>query len=130
MNGRGIFGFLAAIVVVAVMAGIGLGAYNAGVSEGIAEAARAAQAAGDSAAVVYPPYVGHYGWGGGGGGFFGFLLFILGFFLIIGLIRAAFGMGRWGGGGRGPGGWDSRRERMEEYHRELHKRDEPQSSAG
>ena len=131
MNGRGIFGVLTAIVIVAVLAGIGIGAYNAGVSEGIAEAARAAQAAGDSPAVVYPPYVGHYGygWGGGGFGFFGFLLFILGFFLIIGLVRAAVGWGR-GGGGRGPGGWDSRRERMEELHRELHRRDEPQGSAG
>jgi hypothetical protein len=133
MNGRGIFAVLAAIVVVAVMAGIGIGAYNAGVSEGVAEAARAAQAAGDSPAVVYPPYVGHYGYGWGGGpgfGFFGFLLFILGFFLIIGFIRAAFGWGRWGGGGRGPDGWGGRRERMEELHRELHRRDEPQGSTG
>jgi hypothetical protein len=136
MNGRGVFAVLAAIVVVAVIAGIGIGAYNAGVSEGVAEAARAAQAAGEGEAVVIPPYVGGpygYGYGhgwGGGFGFFGFLLFILGFFLIIGLIRAAFGWGRWGGGGRGPGGWDGRRERMEELHRELHRRDEPQSSAG
>jgi hypothetical protein len=135
MNGRGIFGFLAVIVLLAVMAGIGIGAYNAGINEGIAEAARAAQAAGENPAVVYPPYVGGpwgygYGHGGWGGGFFGFLLFILGFFLIIGLIRAAFGRGRWGGGGHGHGGWDSRRERMEELHRELHKRDEPQGSAG
>jgi len=133
MNGRGIFGVLAAIVVVAVLAGIGIGAYNAGVSEGLAEAARAAQAAGEGPAVVVPPYVGHYGygWGGGGGfGFFGFLFFILGVFLIIGLIRAVFGWGRWGGGGHGPGGWDRRRERMEELHREMHRRDEPQGSAG
>ena len=131
MNGRGIFGVLAAIVVVAVVAGIGIGAYNAGVSEGLAEAARAAQAAGESPAVVVPPYVSHYGygWGGGGFGFFSFLFFILGVFLIIGLIRAAFGWGR-GGGGHGPRGWDGRRERMEELHRELHRRDEPQGSAG
>jgi len=127
MNARGIFGFLTVIVLLAVMAGIGIGAYNAGVNEGLAEAARVALAAGESPAVVYPPYAGHYGWGGGFG-FFGFLLFILGFFLVIGLIRAAFGGGR--GGGHGHGGWGGRRERMEELHRELHKRDEPQGSAG
>ena len=136
MNGRGLFGAFAAIVLIAVIAGLGIGAYNAGVNEGIAEAARAAQAAGDAAPVVYPPYAGGpwgygygNGWGGGGFGFFGFLLFILGFFLFIGLIRAAFGWGRSGGGGRGHGGWDGRRERMEEYHRELHRRDEPQGSS-
>jgi hypothetical protein len=131
MFGRGIFGVLAAIVVVALVAGIGFGVYNAGVSEGIAEAARAAQAAGDSPAVVYPPYVGHhgYGWGGGGFGFFGILFGILFLFLIFGLIRAAFGWGRWGGGGRGPGGWESRNERIAELHRELHQRDEPTSSS-
>ncbi len=67
--------------------------------------ARAAAAAGDPV-VVYPPYVGGrygygYGWGGGFG-FFGILFWILGFFLIFGLIRAAFGWGRWGGGGPRP----------------------------
>ncbi len=131
MFGRGFFGVFIAIVLVAMIAGIGIGAYNAGVNEGIAEAARAAQAAGDTPAVVYPPYVGHYGYGWGGGfGFFGILFWILGFFLILGIIRAAFGGHRWGGGGRGPGsGWDARRERMEEYHRELHRRDEPQGSS-
>ena len=131
MNGRGIFGLLATIVVVAVMVGIGIGVYNAGVSEGVAEAARAAQAAGDNPAVVYPPYAGHYGYGWGGGfGFFGILFWILGFFLIFGLIRAAFGWGRWGGGGRGQGGWASREERIAEMHRELHRRDEPSGSTG
>jgi hypothetical protein len=133
MFGRGIFGVLAAIVVVAVVAGIGIGVYNAGVSEGVAEAARLAQAAGESPApVVYPPYIGHpgygYGWGGGFG-FFGILFGILFLFLIFGLVRAAFGWGRWGGGGRGPGGWESRNERIAELHRELHKRDEPQRSS-
>lgn len=133
MFGRGISGLFAAIVVIAVVVGIGFGVYNAGVSEGVAEAARAAQAAGDTPAVVYPPYVGQYGyghgWGGGGFPFFGILFGILFLFLIFGLIRAAFGWGRWGGGGRGPGGWESRNERIAELHRELHKRDEPQGSS-
>ena len=137
MNGRGFFGVLATIVLVAIVAGIGIGVYNAGVSEGVAEAARAAQAAGEDPAVVFPPYAGGgygpgygYGWGGGGPGFFGILLGIFAIFLIFGLIRAAFGWGRSGGGGRGPGGWESRNERIAEMHRELHKRDEPSAPAG
>jgi len=135
MFGRGFFGVLAVIVLVAVLAGIGITAYNAGVSEGVAEAARAAQAAGDAPAVVIPPYAGpHHGYGWGGGpGFFGIILWILGFFLIVGLLRVAFGWGRWGGGGpggSGRGGWN-RDERIAEMHRELHKRDDqPQASAG
>ena len=134
MFGRGLFGAFALIVAIAIVAGVGIGVYNAGVSEGVAEAARVAQVAGDGAAVVYPPYVGGpygygHGWGGGGFGFFGILFGILFFFLIIGMIRAAFGWGRWGGGGRGPGGW-SRDERIAEMHRELHRKDEPSGSTG
>ena len=130
---------LAAVLLVAVLAGIGIGIYNAGVSEGVAEAARAAQAAGEDPAVVYPPYVGGpwgYGYGGGWGGgfgFFGFLFGILFLFLIFGLVRAAFGWGRWNGGGRGHGGhgWGGREERIAEVHRELHRRDtDTQPSTG
>jgi hypothetical protein len=126
----GTFGrVLAVILFVAVLAGIGIGVYNAGVNEGLAQAAIAAQAAGDDPAVVIPPYAGPYGygygWHGGGFGFFGILFGILVLFLLFGLIRAAFGWGRWNGGGRGPGGWGGggREERIAEYHRELHKRD-------
>jgi hypothetical protein len=124
---------LAAVALVALVGFIGFSAYNAGVNEGLNEAARAAVAAGEEPAVVVPPY--HYGWGYGHGGpgfgFFGFLFAILVFFLLFGLIRAAFGWGRWNGGGRGgPGGWGGgREERIAEYHRELHKRD-AEPSAG
>lgn len=121
---------VAVIALVAVLAGIGVSVYNAGVNEGLSQAAIAAQAAGEDPAVVIPPYAGPYGygwgghWGGGGFGFFGFLFAILGIFLLFGLLRAAFGWGRWNGGGRGgPGGWGGREERIAEYHRELHKRD-------
>ena len=120
---------LAVVALVAVLAGIGIGIYNAGVNEGLTQAAIAAQAAGEDPAVVVPPYAGPYrygyGWHGGGFGFFGFLFAILGIFLLFGLLRAAFGWGRWnGGGGRGPGGWGGgREERIAEYHRELHRRD-------
>jgi hypothetical protein len=121
---------VAVLALVAVLAGIGIGVYNAGVNEGLTQAALAAQAAGEDPAVVVPPYAGPYGygygWGGGPGfGFFGFLFAILFLFLIFGLVRAAFGWGRWNGRGRGgPGGWGGgREERIAEYHRELHKRD-------
>jgi hypothetical protein len=123
----GILRVVAVIALVAVLAGIGIGIYNAGVNEGLTQAALAAQAAGEDPAVVVPPYAGPYGygygWGGPGFGFFGFLFAILFLFLIFGLVRAAFGWGRWGGGGRGRGGWGGREERIAEYHRELHKRD-------
>jgi hypothetical protein len=48
-------------------------------------------------------------------------------FLVIGLVRAAFGWGRHGGPGGhgGRGGWGGRREMLEEMHRELHRRDNP-----
>lgn len=146
MFGRGVLRLLAVIAVVAVLAGIGVSVYNAGVNEGITEAARAAQAAGEDPAVVYPPYAGPYGYGGGWGfGPFGIIFGILGIFLIFGLLRAAFGGRRWGGGPGGPGGWDGpggpgghgwdRGERIAEMHRELHRRDDQprdqsQASAG
>jgi hypothetical protein len=120
---------VAVLALVAVLAGIGIGIYNAGVNEGLTQAAIAAQAAGEDPAVVVPPYAGPYGYGwghwGGGFGFFGFLFAIFAIFLLFGLLRAAFGWGRWNGGGRGgPGGWGGgREERIAEYHRELHKRD-------
>lgn len=125
MFGRTIFGVLAAIALVVLVAIIGTSVYNAGVSQGLAEAATAAAASGDPA-VVYPPYAGGhfgYGYGGWGFGFFGIFFWILGFFLIFGLLRAAFGWGRWGGG-PGRGGWQSRQDRMSELHRELHRREE------
>ena len=126
MFGRTILGVLAVIALVGLVAVIGTSVYNAGVSQGIAEAANAAAASGDPV-VVYPPYVGgHYGYGNGGWGFgfFGIFFWILGFFLIFGLLRAAFGWGRWGGGGPGRGGWESRQERISELHRELHRRED------
>lgn len=126
------FRVVAAIALVAVLGGVGIGIYNAGVSEGVAEAARAAQAAGEADAVVFPPYLGGYGhgYGAGGFGFFGVLFGILFLFLVFGLVRAAFGWGRGARyGGPDPAGWGGRDERIAEMHRELHRRDsEPQAT--
>ncbi len=134
MNGRFILRVLAALVLVAVAIGIGTAVYNAGVTTGLTEAAQQAAASGDPMPVVRDGY--GYGWGapyahgpfGFGFGFFGIIFWIFGIFLLIGLLRFAFG-GRWGGPGsggpgrRGNGGWGGRYERMDELHRELHRRE-------
>ncbi len=120
------FRLLAALLLVAVVVGIGAAVYNSGVSAGLTEAAVQAASSGDPTPVV--PY--GYGYGpywhgpfGFGWGIFGIFFWILGIFLIIGLIRAVFGFGRGGGGHRGHGGWGGRYERMDELHRELHRRE-------
>ncbi len=127
-----LFRVLAVVLAIAVAIGIGTAVYNAGVTEGLAEAAR--QAAADGEPVIVVPG-GYPGWGGHGPGFFGFgffgiIFWILGIFLIIGLVRGAFGRGRWGGPGGGPG----RREGIEAWHRELHRQDgsdsQPSTSRG
>ena len=131
MWGSTIARVLAVLVLVGLVFGIGTAVYNAGVSAGITEAVQQAVASGDPAPVVTVPGYGYgYGWGGPywhGPGFFGILAWIFGIFLVFALLRAAFGFGRGGRGGRGghggPGHWGGGRERMEEFHRELHARD-------
>lgn len=127
MNGRGFVRVLAVLLLVAVAIGIGTAVYNAGVTAGITEAAQQAAASGDPIPAV--PYGYGYGYGPylhgpfGGWGFFGIFFWILGIFLVFALLRAAFGGGRGWGGPRGPGGWGGRREMVEDWHRELHRRD-------
>ena len=121
--------FIAFALLVVLVAVAGAAVYNAGVSAGIA-AVGSAIASGDPVPIgVYGPYVGHpwgYGWGWGGG-FLGILFGIFVLFLIFGLLRAAFGWGRWGGhrgwGGHKGYGWDHHRgprEYFDEWHREQH----------
>ncbi|HJP72543.1 MAG TPA: hypothetical protein VJ975_12570 [Candidatus Limnocylindria bacterium] len=114
---------LAALLVVALVVGIGTTIYNAGVDAGLAAAP--ALASGDPVPVgAYGPYV--HGWYGHGWGFgfFGIFFWILGIFLIFGLLRFAFGAGRWGGrgSGHGRGGWSDCRDRIEAWHAEMHRR--------
>ena len=128
MTGRSIARILLVVVLVGTAIGIGVTAYDAGVTSGLAQTGQVVVAPG-----AYPvaPYVG-YGWGFGHGfGFFGFFGFLLILFLVFGLIRAAFGGRRgWGPGGPGhrhgggPGGdwrgspWETRaREVHDEWHR-------------
>jgi hypothetical protein len=114
---------LAVLLLVLVAAGIGTWVYNAGVSAGLAEAAVQATASGEPV----PP--GAWGWGHAYGpyahgpwgfGFFGILFGILLLFLVIGLVRAAFG-GGWGHGG--PGSHHGRHAMLEEMHRDFHRRE-------
>lgn len=117
------FRVVMALLLAGLVIGIGAGIYNAGVSAGLAEAARVAEA-GEQVVAPYAYGYGPYWNGGFGFGFFWIFGAVLGFFLIIAFVRAAVGWGRWGNGGPGgPGGWGGRRERLEEMHRELHRRD-------
>ena len=117
-------GFFPSATTVAACVGLGVTAYDAGLSAGLAQ---------NGNIVVAPgyPVAGYYGWGFGHGfGFFGFLGGLLFLFLLIALIRAAFGGprrgwgGGWGGGhGHGwyPGGWrDEQGRTWEDRAREAH----------
>ena len=118
---RGFGSFLLGVLALVLLAGIGVGIYNAGLEQGIAQTAQLP-------AGTVPYYA--YGWHGAGFGIFGLIFPILFLFLIFGLIRAAFrgGRGGWGhhGYGYGPGKWGSgpwmgdRDSRIAEWHRQLH----------
>ena len=121
----GFFRFVALLVLLGLIAVVGINVYNAGVSAGIASDVGKAIASGAPVPVgYYPgPYIAHP-WGNGFGfGEFLFGIFIL--FLFFGLVRAAFGFGRWGGHrGGGYGKWGGRHggwhDYMDEWHRERH----------
>src|SRR6187551_1282703 len=89
MSGGTFARVLAALVLIGVVVAIGVGVYNAGVSAGLATTVAAPSGA---PVTYYPgPYAWH-GWGWGPGwGFFGIFFWILGIFLIFGLLRAVFG---------------------------------------
>lgn len=98
-------------ILAVVLAGlIGVGAYQAGVAQGLATS-------GQVTGPVAAPYYYHPGFFGFA--FLGILFPILFFFLIFGLVRAAFWggpqMGRWRGGP-----WMDRRTMLEEWHRQAH----------
>jgi len=129
MNARSVATAVLALVVITGLAFLGVAVYNAGVTQGLVESGQVAVAP----AGYVGPYVGGYGYGWGHGfSFFGFLGTLFFIFLLIALVRAAFGRGRrWGG----PGGWDGHRgwggpgdprrdhweARVRDYHEELHR---------
>jgi hypothetical protein len=132
MNGRTIVNIALGAIVVALLVGIGIGVYNAGISQGILEAGRVPAGAEVPAGVGYGYGYG-YGWGHHPGffgiGIFGLIFPILFILLLVGLFRAASGGWRrgWGGPGWGPGGpgrsgYDGWREERERQMAGLHKR--------
>lgn len=111
---------VATIFVVLAMIGLGVGAYNAGVDEGIRRTAEAGQ-------VVEVVGGRHYGFFPFG--FFLFPLFLIGTFFLIGWAFRG-GRGRWGHGpGFGP--WSEEgRARFEERAGEWHRRQHEQVAGG
>jgi hypothetical protein len=114
---RGFGSFLFGLLVLVLLGAIGVGIYDAGLQQGIAQSASV-----PAGAVPYYAYGFH-----GGFGLFGLLFPILFLFLIFGLARAAFRGGRGGwGGGWGHHGYDrdawmqERDSRMADLHRRLH----------
>jgi len=116
MNGRFVVRLLLVLALVAGLAILGAGVYQAGFAAGLVAAEAAVPGV-----VAYPAW----GWGPGFGifGLLGFLLFL---FLFFGLVRAAFfGFGGRGRGGHGPGGWGHAhwgppRDAFEDWHRRAH----------
>lgn len=141
MSGRTFASILLVIILGIGAAVLGVTAYNAGVSAGLAQNVAAS---GGSVVVAAPhavaPYVGWgWGWGWPGFGIVGFFFFLFFLFLVFGLIRAVFGWGRWG---RGPGGYyggwgprygngsDAWNDRVREVHDELHRTGASGSTGG
>jgi hypothetical protein len=108
MYGRSLFGFLAVIVLALV---VGVGAYDLGMSQAVVQTGTAAA-----------PAVGYYAPHAFGFWFFpfGFLFPLLFLFLIFGLLRAAFGGGRWGHHGYYGDHRPDVPSRFEEWHQRAH----------
>ena len=108
MYGRSLLGVFAAILLAIV---VGVGAYDLGLSQAVAQTGAAAA-----------PAVGYYGPHAFGFWFFpfGFLFPLLFFFLIFGLLRAAFWGGRWGHRGYYGDHSHDVPGRFEEWHQRAH----------
>ena len=126
------FRAVAVVLLLVILAGVGVSLYNAGVSAGLSQQLQQVVQGGQTVTVAPYPYGPYFNGGWGFGlGVFGIIFWIIGIFLIIGLIRAAFGWGRGGRGGHsgwskdygyGRGGWAGA-DRVEDWHRELHRRE-------
>ena len=115
----------ATILVVLAVVGIGIGAYNAGIDEGIRRGAEAGQ-------VVEVVGSGH---GFIPFGFFLFPLFVMGTILLVGKAfrgpRGHWGHGHGSGSGPGSGPWSEEgRTRFEDRARDWHRRQHEEVSSG
>jgi hypothetical protein len=119
MNGRRGLGWVTGLILtIALVAGIGMAAYNLGVSHGLATTTAAAPA-GAPYVVVAPRY-----WGGPGPFFPFFPLFWL--LIVFVLVRGAFWRGRWQGVPHGCGV----PPQFEDWHRRAHAADDRRPSDG
>jgi|GEM_PF-1376453 len=101
---------------------VGFWAYQAGMAQGIEQSGKIAAPPPGAYPYPYPYYGWHRPWGFG---FFFGPLFFLAFWLIV--VRGLFWRRRFGyGGGCGPGG---RFDRLEEWHRQAHAREDEARAA-
>lgn len=119
MNGRFFLGILIAVVLIAGLVGIGVYAYNVGVTQGLAQSGKLVAPV--TGVAPYPFYGGpFYHPFGVGFGFLGCLFPLLFFFLIFSLFRGLWWRGHMGWGGR-HGPWENGvPSRFEEWHRRSH----------
>jgi hypothetical protein len=118
MNGRFFLRIVLAIVLIAVLVGIGTYVYNAGIAQGMAASGKLV--APDGNAMPYPYYAPHYGLFGFG--LFGLIVPLLFLFLIFGALRGLFfGGPRHWRHDMPPGDWQKHVPPMfEEWHRKIH----------
>ena len=120
MDGRFIIRILLVIVVIAVLIGIGVSVYNAGVAQGLAKSGKLVPPSGTAPYPYYGPFF--YRPFGFGFGFLGLLFPLLLILLFFGLLRGIFWGGWRGRGWGGPrGNWqDGAPPIFEEWHRRAH----------
>jgi hypothetical protein len=122
MHNRSFWGpFVVLLLVLAAAAAVGVGAYNAGVSHGVAEASRTVAVPVEGAARVY---VWPGPWGGQGYGYVPFFP-IVAFVFVLLLFRGLLMRGAWHGRGRCGYGHDGVPPAFEEWHRRAHERQAP-----
>lgn len=116
------FGWGAAILVILLLVGVGIGAYNWGVNQGLEQS---------GSAVEVVRYVGGHGFG-----FFPFFLFFPLFFLAIFALKGFWWRRHWdhdrgpGEHGHGPGGHGPWERGFEDWHRRQHEAGAGGASAG
>ncbi len=122
-RGGFIRGLLIAILLIAVVGGAAMFAYNAGIAQGLSDSGKlVAPVAPIAPYPYYGPFFHPFGFGFGA---FGCLFPLLFFFLIFGLARGIFWRGHWGWKGH-HGQWESSvPPKFEEWHNRAH---EPKSA--
>jgi hypothetical protein len=135
MNGNNIgLRIVAALVLVAAIAGIAYFAFQAGVAQGSPITIEAPSGETVPAPYLYHGYGFHRPWGFGFG-FFGFLILLFLFFLALRAFRFLFWGSRWGWGHHHYGPWGRHWENgippmFEEWHKRAHGQTSDAGSSG